>query len=241
MEYISNAILYLRQTGNANDVALPDIQQRKIGDCALMATLAAMTTTPEGRTILRNAVVENKNDKGVVTSYTVTLHQPESHWFRPTSFEEVKVTVDCAMPCGHALPATEGKDNELWPLVIEKAYAQFVGGYNTLNRGEHADASMQILTGKPAASMALRDYSAAQLKRDLADGKLLVFETKGGLSAETSPHLRGLHAYSVTGTDVRDGRLYVTLNNPWGSSQPDSIPYDQFAKWFSNVDAGSAR
>jgi hypothetical protein len=145
------------------------------------------------------------------------------------------------MPCGHALPATEGKDNEIWPLVIEKAYAQFVGGYNILNRGEHADAPMQILTGKPATSIALRDYSAAQLKRDLADGKLLVFETKGGLSAEASPYLRSLHAYTVTGTDVRDGTLYVTLNNPWGRSQPDSIPYDQFATSFSTVDIGSVR
>jgi hypothetical protein len=223
------------------EVSPNDVQQRAIGDCALMATLVGLANTSEGRALLKSAIVENKDGNGVVTSYTVTLHEAKSHWFRATTFSDVRITVTPLMPRGHAEPVQEGKYNKVWPLVIEKAYAQYVGGYNTLTRGSHTDLPMQILTGKPAECIGFAAYSGARLSSDLARGRLVVLETKQLITGRNDYAIHSKHAYDVTCTEVIDGRLYVTLHNPWDGEQPPPIPYDELNRWFAAVGIGSVR
>jgi hypothetical protein len=205
-----------------------------------MATLAAMAGTPAGRALIKGAIVENTNDRGVVTSYTVTLHKPETHWYKATTFSDVKITVSPLLTLGHASGQANGT-GELWPAVIEKACAQYIGGYNVLNTGTAANIPMQLLTGRPAQYFPLHSYGADQLKSALAAGKLVVFETKSAFCCDNPYGLVDAHAYSVTGTETKNGQLWVTLHNPWGNkdTEPNPIPYSQFKQWFSGVDVGS--
>jgi hypothetical protein len=177
----------------------------------------------------------------------VTLHKPESKWFGAKTFSEVKITVDAHFAQGHADPSeiASGAD-EIWPIVVEKAYAQLCGGYNAMARGGCPADAMEVLTGREAERIVpgwfagLR-YSSERLESDLAAGKLVALETKPGLDRNTPPLLVEQHAYSVVGTEVRDGRLYVRLYNPWGTRQPDLVPCDELNKWFRRVDVGSVR
>lgn len=54
-------------------------------------------------------------------------------------------------------------DNELWVQVLEKAYAQAMGGYDALLDGGSALESLQVLTGKTATKGLLEKGEQAQL------------------------------------------------------------------------------
>jgi hypothetical protein len=213
-----------------------------MGDCHVLAPLAALAGTPEGYAFIRNAIREGTNDRGERV-YTVTLHKAESHWFGPKTFTEVKITVDTHFPRGLADPPEPfASGQEIWPMVVEKAYAQLCGGYNAIARGGCPADVMEALTGREAERIVpywFTSYSSERLESDLAAGKLVVLETRPDLDPHTPPRLVDHHAYSIAGTEVRDGRLYVKLYNPWNSHQPDPIPGDELKKWFQRVDVGS--
>jgi len=204
--------------------------------------------------------VENKNDTGAVISYTVTLHAPEQHWFGQTTYRDVPVTVDGPYVIGHAETRSDGGQNEIWPSVVEKAYAQYLGGYNKIGHGGAPSDVLTLLTGREARSINLlwptrldKGYEQGDLQGDLANGKVVVLSTKVNLGAATgrdpwtgkdqpTTDPRGLvskHAYFVKGTESRDGKLFLNLGNPWGDHDPSPVPFDELTTWFSNVSVGS--
>ncbi len=251
-------VLFERQGSDVEAIEPPDIQQGQLGDCHLLAPLGALAATPRGRALIQNAVVENRNDKGEVVSWTVTLHQPEPHVFGSTTFRDVPVTVDGQYVVGHARIRPGG--SEVWPLVVEKAYAQYAGGYNKISRGGVPADVMPVLTGREATYVSLGwsnrwfgGYGADALQTDLAKGKMVVLSTKPGIGGNTGPDatpadrqananahgLIGDHAYYVAGTEQVGGKLLVKLGNPWGDEQPDLVPFDELTTWFSGVSVGS--
>jgi hypothetical protein len=256
---VDNEVLFLKETADVDAVDTKDVTQDKLADCALMATLVALARTPEGRALVKNAITQNKNDRGEI-SYTVTLHQRDS--LHAEKFTDVKVTVRGPYAHGHAKPAGEGSRQEVWPLVIEKAYAVFKGGYNQIGRGGNPCEAMEALTGRPAQRIDLRwpsqiascgevfggaplkPYSAEDLQRDLAAGKMIVLETPRGLQQTEREHrLIENHAYAVMGTEEHGGQLYVKLKNPWNvlEKEPTLVPIDELTTCFNAVDIGSAK
>jgi hypothetical protein len=235
--------LFVQEVNDADEINVHDVRQAGVGDCYFMATLSALAGSPQGRAIIRNAIAENRNDRGDVVSYTVTLHRPETHWWGlgKTTFSEVRVTVDAQFAEGHANARSDGNANEIWPLVLEKAYARFRGGYNAIGHGGVASDAMKVLTGRDASETVLGHfyrYGPGDLQNDLAAGNLVVLGTPRDVHGY---NLLGNHAYVVTGTIERDGRLYVTLHNPWDSSEPTPVPVDEIGQRFRTVDVGSVR
>ncbi len=234
---VDHPSLFVKEGKDATAVAPTDPVQGRVGDCALMATLSALAALPNGRALLDHAIRENKNDKGEVTSYTVTLYEERGAWFWKTR-EPVQITVDPVFAKGHAFAGTDGTHDEIWPLVIEKAFAEYAHGYNVLHQGSSPTEPMQLLTGKPAAAFALESYSAEQLTTDLAAGKLVVLETKRTFASAPPKGVDDRHAYSVASTEMQNGQLYVSLRNPWGCVT-EPIAYNKLANWFARVDVGS--
>ena len=243
-EKIPNAVAFARQEGDADEVGPKDVQQMAVGDCWVMAPAAALASTRDGRALIKNAIAENKDDKGVVTSYTVTLHRPEEHWWGAKTFSEVKITVDAVYAYGHAQARLAGNDHEVWPVVLEKAFAEYLGGYNKLHQGASAARAMELLTGKEAETIRfgwMTSYGPERLTSDLAAGKLVVFDTKPGLDENGPYRLLEHHAYEAAGTVMVDGNLCVALHNPWGNPEPRPVPFDQLKNWFAAVDVGAVR
>ncbi len=256
---VPNAVLFQQEGTDADVVDARDVQQGGMGDCHFLAPLAALATTPEGRAALRAAVTENRNDKGDVVSWTVTFHAPEGHWFG-TTFRDVPITVSGPFAVGHT--RVRPGSNEVWPLVFEKAYAQYAGGYNRIGRGGDPAGPMALLTGRAATRYSfdwptrwLRPYGADQLRTDLANGKMVVFCTRPGIGGGAGPDatpaerqarrdahgLIGGHGYFALGIEEHDGKSFARLGNPWGDSEPELIPCDELSTWFSGVTVGSLR
>jgi Calpain family cysteine protease len=257
---VPDPVLFQREGTDVDAVSPRDVQQRGLGDCHVLASLAALAQTPAGRSLIHSAVVENRDDKGAVVSYTVALHAPERHLFGPTTFRAVSVTVDGPYVVGHAEPRSEGGPVEVWPLVVEKACAKYLGGYNKIGHGGIPSDAMTLLTGREATSVSLHrpnrlfgGYEQTDLQADLANGKMVVLSTRADLGDGKSPDattakrqatsdsygLVARHAYFVKGTESRDGKLFLDLGNPWGIKDPSPVPFAELSTWFSDVSVGS--
>ncbi len=74
---VARSVLFTQQQGDAHDIDANDVQQGQgTRDCYFLSSVAALALTGAGRQAIRHAIVENRNDRGEVVSYTVTLHRP---------------------------------------------------------------------------------------------------------------------------------------------------------------------
>src|SRR5450432_1100136 len=153
---INDAALFEKQPGDVDAVDSRDLQQGRLADCYLLAPLAAIARTPEGCAFLRHAIVENKSADGHVVSYTVTLHELQHGRFGITRARDVPVTVDPRFVVGHAGLRLEGSHSEIWPLVVEKACAKYLGGYNQLDRAGSPSDALALLTGRQPQYVSFR-------------------------------------------------------------------------------------
>jgi hypothetical protein len=209
-----------------------------------MAPLAGLASTRDGRDAIRTAITEHTNDKGELV-YRVRLYEAEWHLVGPRTFTErtIELRADEPYVRGHAEAPTEKKHYEIWPLLMEKAYAKLQGGYNAIGKDGSANEAMETLTGMPVDRTDLgyfTRYQADDLVNALAQGKIVLLSTRAGIAYEPL-HLIDKHVYLVTGTEERDGKLIVQLHNPWNRDEPKDVPFDQLNDWFHSVDVGSVR
>jgi hypothetical protein len=184
--------------------ALADVTQGNLGDCWLLATMAAMTQSDEGRKKLLQLVRENPDG-----TYTVTFA------------DKTAVTVSSELyvdAAGNSLYANGRRmpDNTMalatWVQIIEKAYAaRKKSGFGSLEGGDQRPA-MKLLGGYKTKKLDLNPV----FRRDPSDAEIVdVIHTQldKGRPVTASSDLRdGYHAWTVY--DVDDEFVYV--RNPWG-------------------------
>ncbi|XP_053315064.1 calpain-13-like [Spea bombifrons] len=118
--------------------SLFDILQSELGDCWVLSVLGALTLKPY---LLKKIIPSNQEyDK----NYTGIFH------FRFWSFGEwLDVVVDDKLPFvdGRYLSVKPSCENELWPCLVEKAYAKLLGSYEKLHFGNPAEAFVNFTGG----------------------------------------------------------------------------------------------
>lgn len=190
-----------------------DVEQGQLGDCYFLASLEAVAhTNPK---LLENAIRDNKDG-----TYTVSL------WSRPeegSAPRKVQVTVDGKLPesGGESRYATS-RTGELWPMLFEKAYAAWNGGYENIQGGMATNA-LAALTGARPGWFPVDDKSSPtatfeQLQKLLKSGASVVASTQD-LKREVPNVIEG-HSYTVLGAVEQNGQKFVQLRNPWGSTEP---------------------
>lgn len=223
-------------------VSSDDPVQGPLGDCYLVSGLSAMAAVrPE---VIENAVTANPDG-----TYSVTFHKDSFLGLFGRSQEPITVTVDGDMPTknGTTPMYTRGRDvKELWPMLIEKAYAQLDGGYQKVAKGGAPTTIWQALTGKKGAMTANAVESSDKLWSKISNA----LNEKRPVAASTAPAFKdyegtGLtkgHVYSVTGIEERDGKRFVNVRNPWGKTEPGAdgkndglfqMPIETFKKQFA--------
>lgn len=216
-----------------------DPLQGQLGDCYFICALAAVAKSrPE---LLAKAVKTNRDG-----TYTVTFHEKKPG---ATKTKPVQVTIDgsFANRAGRLEYASARETKELWPLIFEKAYAAWKGGFDAIESGMAATA-LEALTGAtpdffPVTSLQEPAELYARLEEACAAQGCVV-----ALSKPWDPSERGIvadHAYTVLGVEERGGKRYVRLRNPWGEKEPDyggkddgvfSMPLEKFMTSFATVE-----
>lgn len=223
-------------TLEVNGVSADDIAQGQAGDCYLLAALSSIAK--QNPKVIENAIHQKPDG-----TYTVRFYEDK---------KPVDVTIDGKLPkdrWGSLEYASGTNHSELWPALIEKAYAKWKGGYDAIgNGGWPADALSQI-SNRPADSVYLPDHSKdafAKLKATLDKGGFVCASTQD----ESSKVLKGTnivgnHAYAVLDAEVRNGKQMVQVRNPWGFQEQGNdgkedgdfwLPMADFQKYFWSYD-----
>ncbi len=199
-----------------------DPLQGQIGDCFMLAAMSAIASQSP------HAIQDAIRDNGDGT-YTVRLYEgPYDSEPKP-----VEITIDGQLPGKSGRLYGHGSDSqELWVGLIEKAYAQWKGGYEAIGNGGSAGEAMSAVLGRPDRFILNGSSPADSLHYDLwlalAGGQCAVAATFGEDQASlyTGTGLYASHAYTVHEVSEENGEKFVHLRNPWGQSEPSGDGVD---------------
>lgn len=239
--------LFVKGQGDTHAVSYNDVFQGRLGNCYLLAALIATARTDPEKIV------------GMIQTNPDGTYQVELRGLGPFG-RGASVRVSDAIPSdqtGNA-PAfvgfgdsetrqVEGREvvvHEIWPSVIEKAWAKYKGSY--AKTGDFYSATAFSFIGGKAEGFDPRDMSDAEilavLKEAHEKGYPMTLGTntpqdagRGAERAMKSLRLYGYHAYAFMGLEGERVRLY----NPWGRSHPKrALKISEIRKLFASMSQG---
>ena len=231
--------LYMTETGTGTPISVTDINQDQLADCYLLSSIGEIAMGAPS--FISNLIHLNSNGSESVTLYEAANGRPLG--WTTTSYKSVTETVTNAFPSDSVNNAATqdvlGNQKEIWPQVLENAYASLNGGYGAIGNGGSPVLAMEALTGHAASFLAPAGLTLATLQGDVLAGDLIVLDTldRNGLSNS----LVGDHAYMFDGVTGSGSAAMLKLLNPWGTDQPTPILLSQLSKNFTEVDIGHLR
>lgn len=217
-----------------NEIEPNDIKQGSLGDCWFMCSIASLAERQN--LVERLFLTKSINEEGV---YRIRFCK---------GGEWLTVTVDDYIPCSvNAGPLfSRAHGNELWVMLMEKAYAKLHGSYFLL-KGGWAHEGMMDLTGCPTLNyefdnedvkaMIKEEYLWPMLRHYDDDGCMLSASTPGedrwtdNRGSTPKGGLVAGHAYSVIQVKEAYGHRFLNIRNPWGSFEWDGDWSDNSPKW----------
>ena len=228
--------LYLTEPGTGTPISVGDINQGQLGDCYLLSSIGEIALLKPA--FISNAIHTNGNGTESVTLYACSNGRLPTGI--STSFKAVTETVTNKFPNtsvnNGAAQDVVGNQKEIWPQVLENAYASLIGGYGAIGSGGSPLIAMEELTGHAASAVSPANLSLASLQAHVKANDLIVMDTlnRSGLSN----NLVGCHAYMFAGVTGTGSGATLKLLNPWGTDQPTPIPLSQLSRSFAEVDIG---
>jgi Calpain family cysteine protease. len=202
---------------------LNDPIQGSLGDCYFIAALSsvvwsrpyvivnALRPSANRNPIHRITFYNNNKAESVEVGEAVPVNKSNHSWIYARSYDT----------------------SEIWPAVIEKAYAKWrtknttdFPDYRPLGGGDPVLACAQLIGGSPTYKNH-PNISTDSLLSFVKDNSLnmrtvnpMVAWTYGAQPSGTnyaSARVVASHAYSVLGWDYYNGEYYIVLRNPWGT------------------------
>jgi hypothetical protein len=210
-----------------------DIKQGSLGDCYFLSTIAAIAEKPDRIKRLFESTEPNEQGCYAVRVCDVGTWQT--------------IILDDLIPCSGKSRQpifTKGNGNELWVLLLEKAWAKIYGSYARIEAGLTREC-LHDLTGAPTKYYLTGNDSKKneEIWTEISNGEKKDFVmTCGsgdffeGADLMSSVGLVGSHAYSLLAAMTirdkygRDVRL-VKLRNPWGQGEWTGEWSDSSANW----------
>lgn len=190
-----------------------DIFQGQLGDCYYLSALAAVAEHPDR--IERIIVQKETSEKG---AYCVALNIL-GQW--------ISVVLDDIFPVNPrgSVPFCYTKTQEIWAMLLEKAYAKVYGGYWNIGCGGITCEALKDITGAPCTYIDLEeeDQRSTALKTiEDADKKhfIITCSSKGSGEHKSEKGIISGHAYTLVSiVHLSDGTELLHLRNPWGRGE----------------------
>lgn len=241
---------FVKGEGDQHAVDPHDVKQGALGDCYLIAGMAAVARADP------KAIQKLIKDNGDGT-FDVTLHIRKSPYSRPTP---VTKTVDARLavkgagrPLYAGLGDVTAEEQELWTALIEKTVAQHKNSYDLISGGNinghgfNFAGATELLTGRTEGYFRTdgmdADTALLTIQIALDEGKPVTVDSRNLESdAELTREANGRnvywnHAYAPEEVDLNGGKL--DLQNPWGSDHVNDLPVDLFLKYYRSIRVGA--
>lgn len=161
------------------NIAPSNLKQGQLGDCYILGSMAVIASNPAN--IKR--LLEDKGDSAEV-------------WLCDSGCWRL-VRLKKTFPVSGSKPTfASSKDNCIWQMVLEKAFACLYNGYDRLELG-HSSVALRELTGCATEYIELDDPNAAwqSIKSHLASGNIITGSSK--VSGLSDNGITPKHCYSV--------------------------------------------
>lgn len=238
---------------------LVDVRQGSLGNCFVPASAGAIAFHRPGHF---EKMIQKKESTDAATGttrvwYEVTFHERVVEngkvRFKPV-VQQVDGDLFVTSP-GDPLYGADNRDGgvdgmELWWPILEKAYADWKGDYNTLGNGGQMSNALRDMLGVETSLLTINTAPADQVWRQIVknvDARAPIGAGTHGKDHEAQYANTGVyahHAYTILGYEVKRGEKYVKLRNPWGFSEPSGngrddgvfkLKLDDFLKLYATL------
>ena len=198
--------------------------QGRIGNCYLMSVCSAIAEHPNK--LKQIFITQEINKAGI---YAIQLY---------IDGVNVKVIVDDFIPVHQhsktPVFAQFPKSRNIWPIIIEKAWAKQLGNYQNTISG-HPAALFQILTGAPSETFFSSKFSSEpeinslwkKLKTFVYNNYFVCASSSEKTTVLEKIGVLGNHAYTILFFEEFEfkgtSRKIVKLRNPWGKVNLKSL------------------
>ncbi|MFZ5439120.1 MAG: C2 family cysteine protease [Myxococcota bacterium] len=225
-------------------ISYDDVVQGSIANCYMVSAFSAVAQ--QNPKAIQDAIKDNGDG-----TYDVRFFEKRGARYVPVT---VKVDSDVPVEFGATPKYGKARDaKEAWVTVLEKAYAQWKGGYEAIGNGGNAGTVFEALTGKAPTWTSTSSSSPDRIFKQLSDAvaahKPVTAGTHGKDSGVdyTGTGVYAWHAYTLLGTSQEAGVKYVQLRNPWGRTEPGAdgkddgifkMKLDDFMKLYNSINIG---
>eukprot|EP01102_Stenamoeba_stenopodia_P011225 TRINITY_DN3431_c0_g1_i1.p1 TRINITY_DN3431_c0_g1~~TRINITY_DN3431_c0_g1_i1.p1 ORF type:complete len:1206 (+),score=321.89 TRINITY_DN3431_c0_g1_i1:183-3800(+) len=209
-----------------------DVCQGALGNCWFISALSILAAC-----------------EGNMINTIVTASYPAEGVYQCRFFKDGEwrlVTIDDRIPCG-----TSGKPffasckdpNEIWVMIVEKAYAKLHGNYGACEAGD-VNEGLVDLTGEASEHILLTNDKTATCKKDITLWNRLVDNIKesylmgcsivakdADMEEKTSTGLLKNHAYAIINCEEVQNVKFIRLRNPWGQFEWNGRWSDGSKEW----------
>lgn len=197
-----------------------DVMQGSLGDCYFLTALALVATD----TTCAAGLIDDSLDSG--GCYGVSFYC-DRKWkmvyvdgFFPCYVSTKPHSATKPRPCY----AASGNRREIWPMVVEKAFAKLHGCWENIGHGGLISTALQMLTGGVSETYSTSSMGKDALWQVLVDAVenpncLVGAGTKPMIDEKTSKGIVTGHAYSVMHAISVEGYNLLLLRNPWGHGE----------------------
>ena len=185
--------------------------QGLLGDCYFLSVLSVLSEKPQR---IKNLFLSDKQNKFGIYGMKICKN---GEW--------KEVVVDDYIPCYKGDPAfSKANGNELWVILLEKAWAKLHGNYERIEAG-FAENVMRDLTGAPTEVIETEEEDIFErvLKADENNWIMAASAGTTGASVDALEKLGliGFHAYGLLKAVEIEDRFgdkvqLFQLRNPWG-------------------------
>ena len=235
----SGQAMYVDEPGDTGAVSPMDIAQGQIGDCFFLAALGELIIKDPD--YLYGVIAGNAGGGETVQLYQDAaggpVHTGSTQHFVATAFQVDNAFSPDAVNNYNTSDIVDGV-KEIWPQVMEKAYAEDYGDYAQISNGGYDSDAMETLTGHKAAYQGMASVTMKELKKLWNNPNSMVT-----LDTPDTPNLPdGIlsnHAYMLAGLVNQGGQTLVSLLNPWGDHEPALLTLAQVKTDFTGLTHGT--